>query len=210
MNDVKRQRSGPLYEQLRWFITLRWLAAGAVVLGALVERRIGWFDGITNNFAAIGVIIFAYNLVLSAVLPRTRKRRVLLALALAQLLLDMIALSALVAWTGGVRSPLIAFFVFHMVFASLLLPEMAALASAVGACVLIAMGLWLSDKWPDNRTDRLAAAGLLITLVLTVMLTNRITHDLRAHRRRLIRKNNDIDLELDQFFRECRHTFELP
>ena len=159
MSQTKRNRGGPLMAQLRWFVMLRWIAAAAVVLGALLERRIGWFGGIETRILAVGFALIAYNSALSAILSRVQNRRVLLRLAMAQLLLDMIALAALVAWTGGVRSPLIAFFVFHMVFASLLLPEMAAFASAFAACVLIAGGLALSHMWPNNRTDHLAATG---------------------------------------------------
>jgi signal transduction histidine kinase len=202
MNETKSSRSSPLLAQLRWFIMLRWIAAAAVVLGALVEHRIGWFGGIAARVLAIGVILFLYNVALSSILPRVQQRRGLLWMALAQLLLDMIALTALVAWTGGIRSPLIAFFVFHMVFASLLLPEMIAFASAAAACLMIGCGLALSHKWPVDRTDRLAGIGILITLVLTVMLTNRITQDLRAHRRRLVRKSRRIKAMSEQLQRQ--------
>ena len=36
-------------------------------------------------------------------------------------------------WTGGLRSPLLGFFVFHMVFASLLLPRVMAYGGALAA-----------------------------------------------------------------------------
>jgi len=187
-----KQSTTPLLAQLRWFILLRWLATAAVISGAAFELRVHWFGGIGARILVVGTIIAVYNLLLSLVLPNVSKKRVLRRLALAQLLLDIIALAALVAWTGGIRSPLIAFFVFHMVFASLLLTELTALLSAAAACAVIAGALALTQKWPDNRADGLAAAGLLITLVLTVMLTNRITRDLRAQRRRLVRKNRRI------------------
>ena len=101
-------------------------------------------------------------------------------------------LTALVLWTGGIRSPLVAFFVFHMVFASLLLPRYAAYGSAVAAAVFLACGLALDGQFPASRADTLFLLGLVTTLVLTVMLTNRITRDLRAHRRRLVRQNRRI------------------
>jgi hypothetical protein len=141
---------------------------------------------------AVGIVLLAYNAMLAFVLPRVRVRRLLLALALWQILMDLVVLTALVMWTGGMHSPLVAFFVFHMVFASLLLSEAMALTTAMTACVLIACGLTLSHKWPGNRDEYLAASGLLVTFVLTVILTNRITRDLRAHRRRLLRQNRRI------------------
>ncbi len=95
-------------------------------------------------------------------------------------------------WTGGIRSPLIGFFVFHMVFASLLLPRYAAYASAAAAAMLLAAGLSLTAQLPGGRPDVLFLLGIVTTLALTVMLTNRITRDLRAHRRQLIRQNRRI------------------
>ena len=187
-----RQRRGPLYRQLCWFITLRWIAVSSLAAGALLEWRFAWFGGIASRFAAVAAVIFLYNLAISRALPRVRKRRLLRGLALGQLLLDMVALTALVMWTGGIRSPLIAFFVFHMVFASLLLPRLAAYASAAAGSLLIACGLALNHEFPSHRTDVMFLIGILMTLALTVTLTNRITRDLRAHRRRLARQNRRI------------------
>ena len=121
-----------------------------------------------------------------------RDRQFLTWLAFAQLLLDLVALTALVAWTGGMSSPLLAFFVFHMVFASLLLPRYAAYASAAAAAALIAGGLWLAGQFPGDRGQVLHLLGIVVTLGFTVMLINRITRDLRVHRQQLIRQNRRI------------------
>ena len=106
MNTAIQRPSGPLYRQLCWFITLRWVAVSALAAGAVLEGRFGWFGGLAGRFAAVAAALFIYNLVLWRTLAHLRGRRVLRALALGQLLLDMVALAALVAWTGGIRSPL--------------------------------------------------------------------------------------------------------
>jgi signal transduction histidine kinase len=188
--------------QLSWFITLRWVAAGATLLGAAVERRISWFGDIGTPLLIVGVVMLAYNAMLAFLLPRIRVRRLLLPLALWQILMDLVVLTALVVWTGGIHSPLVAFFVFHMVFASLLLSEALALTTAMTACVLIACGLALAHKFPAGRVDALSAIGLFFTFVLTVILTNRITRDLRSHRRRLVRQNRRIGAMTDQLRRQ--------
>jgi C4-dicarboxylate-specific signal transduction histidine kinase len=186
--SINRHRRRPLYAQLRWFTQLRWLAAAGVIVGGFVDHRFAIF-GAEKEILAVGVIIGAYNAVLTLLLPRVNR---LTLLAMAQLLLDMVCLTMLITWTGGVRSPLIGFFVFHMVFASLLLRTATAYASAVAACVLIACGLALSHKWPGSRVDELLLVGMQLTLILTVMLTNRITLDLRNHRRRLMKQNRRV------------------
>jgi signal transduction histidine kinase len=192
VTTAKSHRRSALHSQLCWFITLRWIAGLALAAGAILEWRFAWFGAIAGRFAAVAIVIFLYNLAISRALPRVRRRRMRGGLALAQLLLDMVALTALIVWTGGIRSPLIAFFVFHMVFASLLLTRAAAYASAAAGCFLIACGLALSHQWPGTRSELFSLLGIVMTLVLTVMLTNRITRDLRAHRRRLVRQNRRI------------------
>ena len=200
--DRPHERDGMLRRQLKWFITLRWLAAGVTILGATLERRIGWFGEIGMPLLVVGCVMLMYNAMLAVVLPRVRVRRVLLALALWQILMDLVVLTALVMWTGGMHSPLVAFFVFHMVFASLLLSESLALTTAMTACVLVACGLAISRQFPHSRGDLLSGAGLLLTFILTVILTNRITRDLRAHRRRLLRQNRRVKAMTDQLRRQ--------
>ena len=182
----------PLHRQLYWFITLRWVAVSALAAGGTLEWGFGWFGGIASRFAAVALAILAYNAAIVLALPRVRAGRLLRRLALAQLLLDIVALTALVLWTGGITSPLAPFLVFHMVCASLLLPRNAAYGSAAAACALLAGGLALAGEFPTDRAPLFTLVGLVLTLVLTVTLTNRITRDLRAQRRRLIRQNRRI------------------
>jgi signal transduction histidine kinase len=190
--SVTKLRNGPLDEQLRWFIALRWLVVVILVIGAMIEHWWQLFDGQSSAFFAIATATAGYNFILRSILPTVRGAAKLQRLAFAQLVLDLIVLTALMMWTGGVRSPLIGFFVFHMVFASLLLPQAAAYASAAAACTLIACGLALTHAWPTDSSEQLTFAGFVVTLVLTVMLTNRITRDLRAHRRRLRTQNRRV------------------
>ena len=127
-----------------------------------------------------------------------RRYRVVLALAGMQILLDLVCLTALAMWTGGVRSPVLGFYVFHMVFASLLLRRWMAFAGSAAAAILLAAGLVISDQWPQRDPSGqlgrplLILAGWTVTLLLTVYLANHITLSLRRHRRRLQRRNRHV------------------
>src|ERR1700745_2589713 len=128
MSKAATQRSshGALFTQLCWFIQLRWVAGVAVASGALLD--LAWTHWFANArlVASVGLIILAYNAALRIVLDRVerspQRRRAELLAAWAQLRPDMAFLSLLSVWTGGLLSPFATFFVFHMVFASLLLP----------------------------------------------------------------------------------------
>jgi ABC-type dipeptide/oligopeptide/nickel transport system permease subunit len=120
--------------------------------------------------AGVGVAILLYNVALLFIMRRTlqlgRNRAVMLAHAWAQLLLDVACLTLLSLLTGGPTSPLLGFFVFHMVFASLLLPREMAYAGASLAMVMLAVGLWLSGQWPSGRRDSLLMLGWVATMLI--------------------------------------------
>ena len=180
-----------LLGQLGWFVRLRWLAGVAVVAGAVLAWT--WFPvaaPAAPRLAIVGAVILAYNLLLwrllrgAARMPKRRKR--VMTLIWVQLLLDLACLTALVVWTGGLRSPLAGFYVFHMVFASLLLSQRKAFAIASGALLIMMLGLWLAGQWPaDEPRERWILIGLCVTLLLTVYLANHITEGLRRQNRQI-------------------------
>jgi signal transduction histidine kinase len=184
----------PLAPHLAWFINLRWITGVVVsVCGAadwLTFRR----HPDSGMILAVGLGILVYNALLWRALGNSLRsdRPRLLRLAVAQMLLDLVCLALLVGWTGGLRSPILGFFVFHMVFASLLLPRMLAYSSALTAIALLVISLAQSGQLPDSRGDAMILIGMALTFLLTVSLTNHITRDLRRQRRRLVRQNRRI------------------
>ncbi|MCY2954146.1 MAG: ATP-binding protein [Planctomycetota bacterium] len=196
MAPASREWQRPLLLQLEWFISLRWIAALTVVAGAGAEWKLLHWYGRPADMAAIGLAIFAYNGVLWLLVRKAQRVRqtalALLALAWLQLLLDLGCLTLLTLLTGGIDSALRGFFVFHMVFASLLLPRTMAYAGAAVAMAMLSAGLWTADPFPMLQKDRANMLGWITMLLLTVWLTNRITRNLRSQRRRLLRQNRRI------------------
>ena len=195
---------GPLLAQLRWFIRLRWIAGLTVIVGAAADLQwLHWYP-LAGRFAPVGAGILAYNVLLYALtrrpprglaglleLPSTAR---LMTVSWMQILLDLACLTLLTLWSGGVHSPLLGFYVFHMVFASLLLPRRMAYGGASAAILMIAGGLGLTSQWPEYLHAWLILAGWAVTLLLTVYLTNQITQSLRRQRRRLARQNRRISI----------------
>ncbi len=183
-----------LFGQLRWVIGLRWIAGSAVLLVSLLDWFVlGWYER-SAAMAGVGGAILLYNVAARWLTRRRRARRRLLVNAGVQILLDLAALSLLTAWTGGAQSPVLGFFVFHMVFASLLLSRLMAYAAAATASVLLAISLEVFGVWPAGYRERLTVIGWIITLLLTVYLANRIVQRLRHHRARLAERNRRIRL----------------
>ena len=201
MRENPIARISPLLAQLRWFIRLRWIAGLTVILGAAVDLEwLHWYP-LAAQFALLGGAILAYNALLFVLMrwsPSPRRPRGapssawLVTVSWMQILLDLACLTLLTLWSRGIHSPFLGFYVFHMVFASLLLPRRMAYGGASAAMLMMAGGLGLTAQWPDDLYAWLTLVGWAVTLLLTVYLTNQITQSLRRQRRRLARQNRRI------------------
>ncbi len=180
-----------MINHLRWLVGLRWVAGSAVVVGSLLDAV--WFhlhDG-ALVMTGLGLVILAYNAVLRLrVRPMARSHEAAGGITIwLHILPDLACLAVLTSWTGGAHSPLLGFFVFHMVFTSMLLTPVQAYGGAAAAAVMLTLCIELAGNWPQTRNGRLELVGWIVTLLLTIYLTNRITSALRRHRARLMARN---------------------
>ncbi|MBN4061016.1 HAMP domain-containing protein [bacterium AH-315-I18] len=200
--DLEKSKHDPvrdrmLFARLRWFVRLRWLAAVTVISGAIIDMQWTHWYAQSVGILGVGIVILLYNTLFrlrdkhEKFMPDMGK-----ILAWSQIVLDLGALSFLTIWTGGVNSPLLGFFVFHMVFASLLLPRHTAYAGAAMSVVMVLSGLALSGQWPLDEAHatpwQLVIVGWAMTLLLTVYLANSITQSLNHNRHRLMTQNSRI------------------
>ncbi|MCX5685584.1 MAG: ATP-binding protein [Planctomycetota bacterium] len=202
--ENRKIRVNPLLAQLRWFIRLRWIAGLAVIFGALADLQWLHLYPVDGRFAMLGAGILIYNVLLYVLtrrpparlagLPALPSTARLITISWMQILLDLACLTLLTLWSGGIHSPLLGFYVFHMVFASLLLPRRMAYGGASAAMLMIGGGLGLTNQWPEQLHAWLILAGWAMTLLLTVYLANQLTQSLRRQRRRLARQNRRISI----------------
>jgi len=176
-------RHSPLYAELRRFVAFRWIAGVTVILGAFANSTWQGWTELHGRAMLLGAAILAFNIVFWVALWRYRPdrhtRATLTALAWVQIISDMLCLTLLVVWTGGLMSPLLGLFVLHMVFTSTLLSPLSAFGAAAAAVAMVSAGLLTAGLWPTERAELLIALGGMATLLLTVHLTNHITQSLR-------------------------------
>lgn len=185
-----------LLSQVRWLVALRWGAGSAVVAAALIDLLwLEWFD---NAVAALllGITILLFNAIMARWTRRgaafLRQPRRLLSTVWIQIGVDLTTLAILAVWTGGLTSIISGFFVFHMVFASLLLGQtMAYLAATYAVCTFFTLLCTLGQS-PTSRADVLAASGFILTLYITVFIANHLTARLRRNEWRLYEHSRRI------------------
>jgi len=185
-----------LLAQQQWVVHLRWLAGIAIISLGTIDAATLQLYARPWHFLLVGLVVLAYNTFIAWQLRRSSathwSRARLTRLVWTQILPDLACLTALTLWTGAYASPLRGFYVFHMVFASLLLRRNMALAVAGVAIILLEGSSLLFVGVTPTRNELLYAAGSDVTLLVTVYLANKITRQLRRQRRDLIRKNAKI------------------
>jgi signal transduction histidine kinase len=117
-----------LINSLGWLVAMRWFAGLGVILATLVASRVLRLPIPEAALHGVGLFILAYNAglywwlgQLGRTVPDSAQAYALSARA--QIGLDWLAMTALTALSGGIESPVIIFFLFHISIAALLLPH---------------------------------------------------------------------------------------
>jgi signal transduction histidine kinase len=163
-----------LYERLRWFVRLRWLAVLGLATLSLAGPRVG-LPAAWPGLFILAAVVSLYNAYFHWQLwGRTATDWAyahLRALAIGKVVLDLAALLAAVRLTGGMSSPLLVLFAFHMAIGTIMIATrtMYLLAGLTSLVVLGMYGLDLLDLL------RLHAGGSNGGTVDTAVALNAVT-----------------------------------
>jgi signal transduction histidine kinase len=179
-----------LLRWLRQYVRLRWLAVGAILVGTLVARLVLGVTVPLFPLLTITAVIALYNVVFSIWQRRSlapsrthvptlsQGRR----FAFAQVVADLIALTLLLHFVGGIETPFFLFYLFHVGFGSIVLSRRDAygvMALAIGLFVLLVgtefLG-WLPHVHLEGFVpcelcqEKVYVATVLVSFVVTLVL----------------------------------------
>lgn len=130
-----------LVDSVGWLIRLRWIASLGVILAVWFVSKSFHLDVPMTPLMAIGVIVFLYNIVFYLLDRRYRKANAPIEsyrrLAFVQVGFDWVAMILLIHFSGGIESPVIFFFIFHIIIASIFFPPVTAFGFTLLAIVLL-------------------------------------------------------------------------
>jgi signal transduction histidine kinase len=227
-----------LHGQLLWFGRLRWLVVAGLALASFIGPGLGIHAVWPSLFVAAGVVA-AYNLFFQWSLHRRDpKLGNLRVIALCLMVMDLAMLMVTTHFTGGMQSPLLPFFAFHMAIGTIMIagPAMYLLTGGVG---LGALCLWLLETRGVLRFHSVTAVEMdpltgglnLLTLVAglfgIVYLTNSVTsllkrrsselfettqalHERTAELQRLLDQLEDLERRKSHFMRISAHQLRSP
>ena len=232
-----------------WQVQLRWLAAAGVLVATWIASSILKVQLPTRPLYALGLFILFYNTLFRLFLhrlsypSRTRssgyicnalvrfylrrlEREAIAPVAIfdrfakVQTSVDWVAMILLVHFSGGVESPLLFYFIFHLIIASILLSPLACYffatlaALAVGALVILEYAGLVPHISLGFISAPLYQNGLYITSVLfffttclyiSVYLATSVTINLRQKDRELLR----LQQKLASAYQRIQSLYEM-
>jgi signal transduction histidine kinase len=208
--DEARQ-TADLLSQIAWFNRLRLIVAGTVIaLTALAAHVLGIVADPLRLYA-LGGLIAVVDLIYMAWFPRLsrqpahRVRRHVFV----QISIDLLILTALLHFTGGVTNPLVLFYLFHTFIAALVLSVRAAcFAASISLALVTLLGAAERCGWLPHLP--LADLGLLdlqkvrplgfvllllgyaLTMAFSIYFLGSILQRLRANEQQLLRLSRSL------------------
>lgn len=213
-----------------WFIRLRWLAAAGVLVFAVVGDRLLKLQFAIAPFIFIGIFIALYNAAFLLLAHRVRPvGKWTNRFAFAQVGIDILTLTVLMHFGGGIENPFISYFLFHTIIAAILLPWRKVVlqvlfASACIAGVTIAElaglvahrhieGLSSVEFYNNWKFAIVAVFAIITTLCVTAFLAASIAQRLHEREKQLAQANATLkeqDRIKSQYVMRVAHDLAGP
>jgi hypothetical protein len=140
---------GGLMALCRWFVRVRWLAVAALFVIVAVTRGLVGIRLPLEQLVGLGMVLALYNLLFYWYLEDLEGRpkeevtyRVAERFANLQVAADLVCMTVLLHFSGGVENPLSTFYIFHVIIASIMLRKgQSYLQALAGFCLFAGLVL---------------------------------------------------------------------
>lgn len=140
-DTVDADLNARLLTRLEWMGTMRWIAAGVAMAAVAFTTgvlRLGLPAGaLFGTICALGATNMLYSWMRRRIDGERARRAEIDRLVYAQVFTDLVILSLLVHFSGGVTNYFVFYFAFHIVIASILVPSRASYGVAALGAILV-------------------------------------------------------------------------
>ncbi len=217
-----------LLSRVSWSITLRWLAVSGYFLATLVVKY-GFdlqlpYKEIWLILGLLAVINGIYLLIFK--IFKGFSFRVEIVSLQFHIIIDLIFLTALIHYSGGVENPIYLFYAFHVVLSSIIFPGRAPIVITTLVVILFSSLIYLEYKGilyhycifsTDLHFNQLLIYIVLVVFTITVYVTMYICmsfmYIFREAKIQIDRQNLQLieaDKQKSQFYRFTSHELKSP
>ncbi len=216
--------------RISWFIRLRWLAAAGVLAFAAVGHFLLGLQFTFKPLVVISISIALYNAGFLFLADKTRPEgkwgdR----FASIQVGVDILVLTLLMHFGGGIENPFICYYLFHTIISSILLPWWKVALQVLFASVCIATvaiaelagllphhhigGLLSIELYANWKFVAVAVFAIITTLCVTAFLAASIAQRLHEREKQLAKANTTLaeqDRVKSQYVMRVAHDLAGP
>jgi len=137
-----------LSDRVRWLISLRWITLSTVALIALISNQ--WMGGqlptrrLVGSIIAIAIVNATFWLITNRLVSRSAQYECNVWLLHGQILTDLVALTVLLHYSGGLENPFSAYYILLVAIGSILMTARAGYLYA-GVASLLWIGLLVAE-----------------------------------------------------------------
>ncbi|MFQ6066840.1 MAG: sensor histidine kinase [bacterium] len=203
-----------LISRIEWFIKLRWLAGGGVTIASWTMHSLLYMPIPVVPLYCMGGLVLFYNVFFWIYAQRLRaagldSTPVFTRFANLQIVVDWLALIFIVHFSGGIESPVTFYFIFHVIFSTLLLsPRAAYLQTSLAVLLIVLLSiLEYHQVIPHVNISGILAGNLyrnslyllgflfffVSALYISTYLASSITNKLRDRERELTTLKGDLE-----------------
>ena len=126
-----------------WLVNMRWFAGACVIIATFVTSGILHISIRATELYILALFLFILNFIYRILIKRIEEGKAQIlteqSIIIVQIIADLILLTCLLHFAGGVESPFIIYYIFHLMIAGILLPRRIAYLITSFTLVLVAL-----------------------------------------------------------------------
>ena len=209
-------RQAELAERVKWFVRLRWLAVIGTLLAVPAGNRFMPYGlSEARNILLLSGCLFALNVAYMLILHVLDQRqkgaipnvRAIELFIKVQVVLDLLILTGMLHYAGGLQNPFSFYYIFHVILASILLTrrdayEVAAVAMALYAGMVLLEYYEVIAFHPIAPPPDVPSTGYMLAVIVAIGTTLFIAAFMATSIMERLRQKED---ELEQALRDVKH-----
>jgi signal transduction histidine kinase len=217
-----------LMSRVSWSITLRWLAVSGYFLATVVARYVFNLNlPYTEIWIILGVLT-VINVIYLSISKIFKKFSFIGEIVFLQfhIIIDLLFLTAIIHYSGGVENPVYLFYAFHVILSSIIFPGRTPIVIATLVVILFSSLLYLeyngilphysifaTDLYSNELFIYLTLVVFTITVYVTMYICLSFMYIYREVKRQIDQQNEQLieaDKQKSQFFRFTSHELKSP
>jgi signal transduction histidine kinase len=129
--------------KVAWLVYMRWIAGVCVIIATFVSSKLLNISIRATELYILALLLFVLNYIYRILINRINEGKSAIfteqAIIIVQIIVDLVLLTSLLHFSGGVENPFIIYYIFHLMIASILLPRR--IAYMINTFALVLVGL---------------------------------------------------------------------